>query len=58
MGIYYVSYEVRQSGAIGVFEWHMFTVQAENEKDAHEKAFNEAHARGFETRNGPIIKKG
>jgi hypothetical protein len=53
---YSVSYEVRQSGAIGIFEWRVFRVDADNEQAARAAAFTLAHDQGLETRSGPIIR--
>ena len=44
--------EVRQYGAIGIFQWRALPIEIESQAEAdwREAAFNEAHQSGYETR--------
>lgn len=50
MNTYTVSVEVRESGAIGTFAYHKYTVQAADPYAAVKAAAEAAWAEGYETR--------
>ena len=54
---YRVSYEVRNDGAIGVFEWRDWEVSADDPETAGRKIFDKCHSENLETRGGPRVTK-